>query len=143
MMILSAGLAYQDFKHRSINIWVLVAFGISSFAVFAGSKNIFWIDLLLNTGYLMVFFLLSLLAMKFILRKDWGQSIGSGDIIYIFLLAPLFSFEDFVFWMVILMIFSLLTHLIFKGLKIVSDEYIPLVGYMATLLVGVTIRSLF
>ena len=135
---LLAIIAYQDIKNREVHLFIYLGFfGLSLFY-----KNEFLIsitNLFTNTIYVVVIFSLVAIYFRWI-KKDkeafLNHKIGIGDFVYLIAIAPLFHFINYMLYVNIALIISLIIHLIITNwIARNSLKTIPLAGYMSICLI--------
>lgn len=94
----------SDARHRTVSVWWLIAFGVIQ--ILLGDFN----DLAINSLALIVMFCGNWLWLRFRHGNHvkFDQFIGLGDIVFLFCLAPSFEVAEFVVFLVISMVLSLL-----------------------------------
>jgi len=138
---------FQDLKSRAISIWVFPVFLIVTGTWFYQEFRD-WQTLVLNIGFISLLMVglviyVSIRNRQFTnILKDW---FGLGDVLFLFLMSPLFSSRNLVLFIILGMLFSLAIHLIIK--QFVKDNSysltIPLAGYLSIVLTGLFITNLF
>jgi hypothetical protein len=133
-------LIYQDFKAREISVWILIGILICNVAIFLNSPNLKEIFhfFCINILFLLFLFLtltiyISIKEKKLVLIAD--KHLGWGDIIFMFTLSLSFSTVNFIVYLVVSFVFTLVGYLI---LKLISSNYkkeIPLAGFLAITLI--------
>ncbi|MCV9387456.1 prepilin peptidase [Reichenbachiella ulvae] len=134
-------LAIQDMQHRQVSVWLLAVLGAATLWA-AYSNHLIWIDMLLNAGYLLFLFALTGLYLLVTRRKP-AQMIGKGDIVFLIVLLPLFSFEAFSYWLILSLLVSLIIHGLVQWLIRPKEPSIPLVTYLSLCLMFHLIPTLF
>jgi hypothetical protein len=123
------GLIYEDFKRRSIPLWLLLLFGV--FQLIASwwhyGIGIVSVNLLLNLSALSVIGMSVALYIRLRFRGK-QNAIGWGDILFIAFLTPLFELRIFLWFLIISLILSLIGWLLFSQAGKTGEKGIPLVS---------------
>lgn len=125
-------IVWQDIKSLFISVWALVLLIIlSAIHAYLNTSVFFWEDVLLNLA--VVVFNISLLAFYIQLRyrnaKIFFETyFGIGDVLMLVAMAIYFPIPDFIFFLTGASIFSLLVYLVFKKIKLLTHQYVPLAG---------------
>jgi hypothetical protein len=140
LVILLSLLIYQDFKDKLISVWLIAGVLLCNTILlftngtlneklwYASINALFFIFLLL---ILTIYY--SIKNKKITLLTD--QYLGWGDIFFIFTLTLSFSAINFIFYLVFSFIFSLLFYLLMKLFLPSLKKEIPLVGFLAFILI--------
>lgn len=101
-------LIISDFKSHYVYIWQIILFGITQFiyCFLTLEKGVLVQNILLNNMFLLVLFL-SVGIYVFFRFREKKDLIGWGDILFIVCLVPYFSFNRFLYFMIISLVFSL------------------------------------
>lgn len=129
----AAGIVYQDFRYRNIQVWLIALFQ----AVVWGGYLLrfpvtsFFINLLFCTLYAVLCY--AILYLYFYFRtgkrvKLLDRKLGWGDVWVVFCIGPCLPPDVFVYFFTLIFIGALLLHFIFSG----SRKTVPLAGYMVT-----------
>lgn len=128
-------ISIEDFKNRQIWLWqpITTLFLCICIGVFQSSLvETFW-NSILNTIWLAL--QLSLVYIYFFLKGDkrpfLDQKIGTGDILYLFALTPLFKFEQFLLFYLSGLVLSLASSQFLKYVRRDSRPLIPLAGFFS------------
>ncbi len=134
---------YQDIKTRTVTwfLFPLIAItGILYSAYNSESLNVFFKNLLINTIFLLIQFLL-LKAVYFLKNGSNNQlidkSIGSGDILFLIACSFFFSPVNFILFYCMSLVFVLLNHVVFKTIRIKNEKFyetVPMAGFQAIFL---------
>ncbi len=130
--ILSILIIWQDFKNRSLHLFLLIAFWGTTFLI--GKDSLATSDYILNIGFIALQLLIltiyfSIKEQKFINIID--RYLGLGDILFFIGLAFLFPFASFVLFFLISIGFAILFSIISTIRKHSISNNIPLAGLMA------------
>ncbi|OEK09145.1 hypothetical protein A8C32_10445 [Flavivirga aquatica] len=138
-------IVYQDVTRRRIHVVLPVCvFGLSLFVNYS-SKELTFINVGYNIGFVMVN-VLGLVLYYSIKSKNLinpvDRFIGLGDIVFFIAITPLFNLKEFILFFIIGLFFSLLVHIIMVLFK--KRKTIPLAGYLSLfLIVNVVITYVF
>lgn len=134
-MILLAAIAWQDFRTRFISAWLLFALSILLIA-----SEFFYTDtysilrnVLINCILLGLQFLMLSGWISFRNRKWTGiinSHIGSGDIVLLLVLTPVFSPMNFCLFLTVGTLFTLIAHSIIRIVNPKVDAKFPFAGYL-------------
>lgn len=129
--ILLAAIVYQDFKFRTIHVFlVLGVFVFSCFILWQNQKNLYpmlwpWVFVIAVLVLLWIYITLK--------NRDISQSItesiGLGDILFFFAVAPLFSLRNYMLFFISGMLIALISFLLFRNLF--KSKFIPLAGILS------------
>lgn len=132
----------QDLKYRKINVIFPVAIFVSS--CFIVSKDIatlaivvFNIIFLLLTIGLMILYM-SIKNSAFI--NPFENYFGLGDLLMLIAITPLFLLKGYIIFFITSMVLSIVAQLIVS--RFTHNKTVPLAGYIALLLIFVTITDL-
>jgi hypothetical protein len=134
-------LIYQDFRYRSVSIWLLVTLGGSAIlkgVLINGCKQLLSF---LSMNFLFLLLILGSVLLYYFVKTHKLQSpfvklLGWGDIIFFFLLGLMFSPVNFVVLFVVSLLFSLLITLLVRLFN-VHWATVPLIGTMGLFFVPV------
>lgn len=140
IMMVLAGMVYQDFRFRGIYWWlfplllmlfvadaVLRSVFVSTVSAAGGNVLFLTVQVLLLSGYV------SLRQGR--LTNIFRGYLGLGDLLFLLCISFCFSFLNYIaFYLLSLMIVIVLT-LIFSGRSRAEKQKIPLAGYQALLLI--------
>ncbi len=143
LLIALLGIIYEDFNYRGIHWWwlLLLLLGI------LGWRPWNYEQVAINWGFLISQFVL--LTAYFSLKRKTltniiDQYLGLGDILFLFVIAILFSPFNFLLFFVASLMTSLLVFLVYQHLfPTTSAPTIPLAGAMAIILILVLLASEF
>ena len=129
-------IAYQDFRYREIPMALFLLIFI--FFFIDGQSNMPFLKYLLNVFYNMIFVSVQLVFVYiFYAIRGYGfksliaDIIGTGDIVFIFILSLAFPWQSFFLYYVGGLLFSLLIWLFFRHLGINKNKFIPLAGLLS------------
>ncbi len=132
-------LAVSDFRHRSVSVVWLAAFGVATIGCSLlqyGIGTTLW-----RTGFnLALLIVLSSLIFGWLLlrKKKTGlhpkDYVGAGDLVFVLLLTPFFDLRDYLFFLLVGAVGSLLWWSIVTRLGR-RPATIPLVGTLGTFLI--------
>lgn len=127
-------LIYQDFRYRSVSVWVLGALAAAAVlnGIFAVGFNQTFFFLSMNLVFLL--FILGTLMLYYLLkgckiRGIFNKYLGLGDVVFFFSLGLMFSPINFIASFVASLLFSLI-FTIFVRMFCIKWATIPLVGTM-------------
>lgn len=116
---LLAFFVYEDFKHRAISVWALIAllcmailYSANFIALKEIASNSFWIAFFLGVqfGLLELYYFLKRRQIRTVIN----DMIGVGDILFLFAIAPLFSPVQYILSYVAGLIFVLIAYAMIK-----------------------------
>lgn len=132
--LVSLIIAIQDFKTRSIHLFVLLAY-LGLFPVFGlYIRKPDLIDIGLNLGFLIAVLSITWLVSILVFKRKIFEIIGLGDVLYLLISVLYFRFPDYLIWFNIGLMFSLIVHFFVSGFNHKhsdSKQLIPLAGYLA------------
>ena len=134
------GITYQDFKSREISVWLLVVL-----ILFPTLNNENWgieyvKDVLLSMSFLSVQVLLTILYFKVKgvdVKELLQKYIGMGDLLFFVVIAFYFSPFNYVLFLNVSLLFSLIAYYGYRLLVKNTSVFIPLAGLQAMCLVVV------
>lgn len=134
----------QDHKDRAVHILFFLGVCLSSICVFLiqnGDVTIIVMSLFFLVANL-ILLKLYMRVRKIEMSQDlfWG-GIAIGDIVFLLVVIPLFSFHSYAIFFISGMIFSILTHLLFKKVGFDAKETVPLAGYLSIFLILILVVS--
>ncbi len=122
-------LVYWDFRARSVLLWHLLLFGLIQIGICIykyGATLAGW-NALINVCILL--FMGVTVAVYFFLRYRKKQSpIGMGDVIFILLLTPYFTYRPFLYFLIISFTFTLISWVIWNHSRVEKSRNIPLIS---------------
>lgn len=133
-------LSYQDFRYRAISWWLIpvlvLAFGYMEISTIGGDQ--FLANIALNLGFIV--FQLAVLTLYFSIKNREFINIiniylGIGDVLFFVVLASVFSFVNYIFFLVTSFVLVMTGFMIFKNIKRNTNPEIPLAGAMSLILV--------
>ncbi|WP_417873663.1 hypothetical protein [Xanthomarina gelatinilytica] len=94
------------------------------------------------------FLIINLLALGIYMRFKKGtikgflnNGVALGDIVFLVVIIPLFSFLNYALFYIIGMCFSLTIHIVVKKMKLDERETVPLAGYLSLFLIIILVLS--
>lgn len=132
----------QDFKDREVHIVFFIGVFITSMLIFINNNNSFHtlfkstLFLIINLIILKVYTSLKKIDLNSELKYG---GLAIGDVLFLFLIIPLFSTINYCFFYISGMIFSLVLHLIIKFFD--KKELVPLAGYLSLYLMIILLIS--
>lgn len=128
------GITYQDFKSREISVWLLVIL-----VLFPILNNENWSlkygkDVLLGISFLSVQVLLTILYFKVKgvdVKELLQKYIGMGDLLFFIVIAFYFSPFNYVLFLNVSLLFSLMAYYSYKLMVKNTSIFIPLAGLQA------------
>lgn len=132
-------ITYQDIRYRSVPLYVfllaaLLAVGIQYQQ--CGIDRDFFIQLLLNSGFVACNLLIILVYVKKIKRIPLAQAIGMGDLAFYVVLIPVLSTPVYMYFHLISLLIILLSYPFLKNILALHTRAIPLAGLQALCLTG-------
>jgi hypothetical protein len=131
-----AAIAYQDFRYRAIHwflflslAFLLVLDGLNSHPANQYGLSVIFNIILILLQFTILFLFYHIRGRS--IRSLLNTTIGSGDIIFIFSLSLAFSWQNFLFYYIGAMIFSILAWLILRTILHPKSELIPFAGLMS------------
>lgn len=148
LIILMFWVVFQDFKYRTLNLYVTISIFLISFIIVINTYAINWIlEVILYNFLLLVLFYGFLILFYFFkgvsLFDFFEDKLGIGDIVFTISIISFFTFKNFLYFLLLSFLFSLL---LYKGLsffKSVKSPTIPLAGNMALFLIIVQFSTKF
>ena len=148
LLLILLMILYQDLRYQAVSwIFFLLGFALILYNSIAESKGI---DLLIHISINTFFVLFQMCIIylfswvKFKRRKNIFKSVfGLGDLLFLIMVIPLFSPFKFVVFFLCSSLFTLLTYLLLKALKLYKKERVPLAGLQSLFLIFVLISQFF
>lgn len=131
-------IAYQDFRYRSVPIYVFLFALILSFLLQyqkCGIDEFFIFQLLFNSGFIAFNVLIVMVYVKKVKKIPFAQAIGLGDLVFYIVLIPLLSTPVYVYFHLISLLLILISYPILKNALALKSRAIPLAGLQATCLI--------
>lgn len=75
------------------------------------------------------------------IKDFFHNGLAIGDVVFLVVVIPLFSFINYAFFYIIGMCFSLLTHIVVQKMKLDERETVPLAGYLSVFLMIILVLS--
>ncbi|UCA57676.1 hypothetical protein LDL78_14525 [Aequorivita sp. F7] len=124
-------IAYQDFKFRAIHFFLVLGLFICALFILWFYLNSFEEFLYTALFIGVVLFLLWIyIRIKYNhVEKSFVNSIGLGDILFFFAVAPLFSLKNYMLFFISGMVISLIFYILFKNKM--KTLLIPLAGILS------------
>ena len=142
-----ATVAYQDFKSRAIAWYLpilLLLLSVLSYAINGVSTPTDWL--------LSVIFLLSQFVLVYLYFSIKNRTLklpfmdhllGWGDVLFLLVMVPFFSFNKFVLYYSMSLVFALSAHLLFRWRARHKEQevqaFIPLLGWLGLFFIGVLV----
>ncbi len=134
---------FQDCKSREVHVAYFAGILVSS-SLFLYNKGILLSTLIMNLFFLII----NLLALGIYMRFKKGtikgflnNGVALGDIVFLVVIIPLFSFLNYALFYIIGMCFSLTIHIVVKKMKLDERETVPLAGYLSLFLIIILVLS--
>nr|WP_320059417.1 hypothetical protein [uncultured Bacteroides sp.] len=119
-----------DFRHRYVLLWHLLFFGgiQIGLSIYKFGLSFTGWNMLINTAILLLIGGVLKVYMHFRFKKK--EAIGWGDVIFIFLLSPYFTYRAFLYFLIISFSLTLITWFIYtyNRSKDVGNDKIPLIS---------------
>jgi hypothetical protein len=140
-------IAYQDFRYRAIH-WLLFLF-VSVLFIIDGLLTVQLIQYVFNIIFNILLIMIQFLMLYLFyiyrgrnLKTIVSSFIGVGDIIFILILSLAFSWQNFLFYYIGSLIFSIIIWFVLKQFSMVKGELVPFAGLMAIFFILVLIIEL-
>ncbi len=133
-----AVITYQDFKHRSVPLYVfLFAAILSVFIQYQQCKidELFFLQILLNSAFVAINALIVWLYIKKVVNRDLSSAIGAGDLAFYIVLIPLLSTPVYMYFHLISLLLILISYPFLKNILSLRTRAIPLAGLQALCLI--------
>ncbi|NQD72699.1 hypothetical protein HP439_18405 [Sphingobacterium shayense] len=138
-MLGGVGLAWEDFKHRTVHLWwyIILAIGLAGLILMQGSYGGWLLTTVINLLFVLV--LLLILTIYFSIKEKklvnlFVRHLGWGDVLFFLVITPYFSLMQYILFTVASLIIALLlTPIIFRLQG--KNRHVPLAGIQATCLV--------
>ena len=131
-------ITYQDIRYRSVPVYVFLFACIVSFLLqfqICGMDELFFIQLLLNSGFIAINLLIVLLYVKKIKKISLTSAIGLGDLAFYIVLIPLLSTPVYMYFHLLSLLLILISYPILKNTLSLQTRAIPLAGLQAFCLI--------
>lgn len=127
---------FQDFKSRTLNLYVAIGVFITSFILTLDTYSWNWVVevMLYNLLLLICFYVLFLLFYYFkgiTVSQVFEDKLGLGDVIFTIAIIPCFITGDFLKFLLLSFLFSIIIYQVLKFSKVFKLATIPLAGNMA------------
>ncbi|MDR0894162.1 MAG: hypothetical protein LBN06_02495 [Prevotellaceae bacterium] len=124
-----AGMVYEDFKRRSIPVWLLLLFGALQVGVSVWREGIRMVGVHLLSNLLMMCIIGTTVALYCYLRfRGKRRVIGWGDILFIAFLTPCLELRTFLLFLIVSLTFTLVGWMLFLLTDKREQREIPLVS---------------
>ena len=133
-----AVITYQDIRYRSVPVYVFVVACIVSFLLQyqqCGIDQLFFMQVLLNSGFIAFNLLIVVLYIKKIKRIPLASAIGLGDLAFYIVLIPLLSTPVYMYFHLISLLLILASYPLLKNTLSLQTRAIPLAGLQALCLI--------
>jgi hypothetical protein len=129
-------IAYQDFRYRAIHWLLFLTLALLFFIDGASSQSLKTYELGVVLNIAIIFLQFSVLVLFYLfkgkkLNDIVNKTIGSGDIVFIFILAFAFPWQCFLFYYISAMLFSILAWLPVGRFFSSKENLIPFAGLMS------------
>ena len=137
---LLSAIAYQDFRYRKISVWMLVCLLLSIVLswLFSSASGIHNSVQNIAVNAVFVLLLLAGISVYFILTKGFSKIIdhyiGWGDIVFLFIVAGLFSPVNFLLFCIVSFSAALILFGTIQLLHPKSNREVPLAGILSVVL---------
>jgi hypothetical protein len=135
LLLLSLALiAYQDFKHRSVPIYIFIlacCFSILIQYQQCGFNEAFFLQVFLNFSFIVLNVAVVYIYIKRIKKIAVSQAIGLGDLVFYGVLIPVLSTPVFVYFHLLSLILILISYPFLKNILSFKTRAIPLAGLQA------------
>lgn len=132
LVFCSAITIIQDFKTRTIHLFVLIGFFLTGLIHIWPFGFDGFLIILFNFSYLSVLLLIAFLVLNIWKSLSAKEMIGMGDILYLIIMTLFFDFPEFIIALNFALIGSMILHLLlcqlFHSYKI--KRYLPMAGLM-------------
>jgi len=129
-------LFFQDLKHREIHILLPVVVFLIALGLLQLKGILNYVIPLYNIGFFIFIFSILILYMS-IKNKSFlnpfANYFGMGDLLFFIAIAPFFILNNYIFFFILSMLFSIVLQLAFK--KWMNNDTVPLAGFSALLLI--------
>ena len=138
IFIFLAGVTYQDFRHRSVNIWIFIGLFISAIIYRTAFVGIWYFLKTSCLNVLVIAIQLAFLGLYFSLKTKTrvnilDKYIGLGDIVFFVIAACFFPVIKFTYFLVISETAALASYSVLRFF-FKQEETIPLAGAQAVCL---------
>lgn len=138
---------FQDYKSRTLNLYVSIFIFIISLVIVIYSYSIFWILEVILYNLLLLSFFYGMLLLYYSLRKIsvkqvFKNKLGLGDIIFTIVITPCFTVKNLLAFLLFSFLFSILIHQCLRFISANKPRTIPLAGNMAIFFILVEALSL-
>lgn len=136
LILLLATAFVQDYKSRSIHLFVFIGIAVLSTAIFLLEDILMWNVIGLNALFVIVVMMLlflytSVKEAQFV--NIFKQYFGLGDLLFFLVVTPLLSQRNFILFFITGLVLSGLVHWLLVSKK--SGKTIPLAGYLSIYLI--------
>lgn len=143
LCILLAFIVFQDLKYRAIHIYLLLGiFVISGCIMWLDQKSVLTlinISIYISVVIVLLWVYISIKQKRII--NPFSENIGLGDVLFFFVVAPLFSFHNYILFFITGMIFTIIASVFFK--RKWNSKLIPLAGILSGYIIILKITSIF
>ncbi|WP_146080442.1 hypothetical protein [Nonlabens xylanidelens] len=148
LIILMFWVVLQDFKSRTLNLYVAISIFLISSIIALNTYAINWILEVIFYNFLLLVLFYGLLILFYLYRGvslfDFFEGkLGVGDIVFTISIISCFTFKNLLYFLLLSFLFSLLIHKGLSFFKSIKSPTIPLAGNMALFLIIVKFSKTF
>lgn len=125
-------IAFQDFKSRSISIWVLGLY-LGAVALYAALHHRSLLDAGFNLLFIGILLGTTVGMVTLVKKRPYREVIGLGDVLFLVISTPLFQLTSFVIWIPIGLLATFLIHLVLiRSVSVYRQQAtVPLAGLLS------------
>lgn len=122
-----AAMVISDFRKRVINAYLLAVFALLVIYSVYANEGIYLLKtrILWNVAFLLYMFSV-MIAYLWLTKRQISESIGIGDILFIFTIAPLFELREFIIFLILAFVATLIFYALLS--RYYPAKTIPLVS---------------
>lgn len=148
IILVLAGMVYQDFRYRGIYWWLFPLLLI--LFIVEGALSTAFTEMIRAAGCNVFFLMVQVILLSGYISVKTGRLtnifkgyLGLGDLLFLLSISFCFSFLNFVLFYLVSLLLVILFTLLFGKREKTKNEKIPLAGYQALLLLVVLLASHF
>lgn len=136
LVIFMLWVMYQDFKSRTINLYIAIGIFIASSVVVINAYSFNWVIGVMSYNLLLLAVFYGALLLYFSVKgvsvsEVFNNKLGIGDVVFTMAIIPCFTTTDLLVFLLLSFLFSIIVYQTLKFLNKNKSLTIPLAGNMA------------